>query len=377
MANLVRRDTGLRESASTGLAVHGSAVNDELDLALVDAVRVAPRAPWSKLAGPLGVDPATLSRRWARLASSGDAWVTCYLSVDRLGSGLTALVEVDCVAGRVMDVAARLSAQPWVASVEIVSGGTDLVLTVAALGPAELGRCVLRHIATVPGVRATRTSLVERTLREGSRWRDGALDPEQRRALAATAGDRGGAHRAATPPADWRTDLALAQALGADGRMPLAELAHRTGLPATSLRRRLSRLRSDGRLVLRCDVSPRLNGHPLGTMLWLDVPAAELPSVVPTLAELPQLRMCAVTLGSANLVAYVVTHHPSEQRRFEQELTARFPGVRLLSRQLVFGTVKLVGHLLDAEGRAAGYVPIALADQLCEGRLRPDVPPVE
>ena len=38
---------------------------DELDLALVDALRVDPRAPWSKLAGPLGVDPATLSRRWA------------------------------------------------------------------------------------------------------------------------------------------------------------------------------------------------------------------------------------------------------------------------------------------------------------------------
>ncbi|MEU6242543.1 AsnC family transcriptional regulator [Streptomyces sp. NPDC047024] len=363
MANLVRRDTGLHESAAMVLPVHGSAVIDELDLALVDAVRGAPRAPWSKLAGPLDVDPATLSRRWARLTSSGDAWVTCYLSVDRLGRGLTALVEVDCRAGYVMDAASRLAAQPWVASVEIVAGGTDLVLTVAALGPAELARCVLRHIATVRGVRSTRTSLVERTLREGSRWRDGALDPEQRRALAATVGDRPGAAPPSGSPADWETDLAIAQALGSDGRMPLAELAHRTGLPPTSLRRRLSRLCADGRLVLRCDVSPHLNGHPLGTMLWLDVPAAELSQVVPTLAELPQLRMCAVTLGNANLVAYVVTHHPSEHRRFEQELAARFPGIRLLSRQLVFGRTKLVGHLLDGDGRAVGYVPIAPADR--------------
>ena len=44
---------------------------DELDLALVDALRVDPRAPWSKLAGPLGVDQATLSRRWARLSGDG------------------------------------------------------------------------------------------------------------------------------------------------------------------------------------------------------------------------------------------------------------------------------------------------------------------
>ncbi|MFJ8440171.1 AsnC family protein [Kitasatospora griseola] len=60
---------------------------DELDLALVDALRVDPRAPWSRLAAPLGVDPATLSRRWARLTADGDAWVTCYPSADRIGRG--------------------------------------------------------------------------------------------------------------------------------------------------------------------------------------------------------------------------------------------------------------------------------------------------
>ncbi|MFC7564574.1 AsnC family transcriptional regulator [Actinomadura namibiensis] len=50
---------------------------DELDLALVNALQLDPRAPWSRLSGPLGVDAATLSRRWSRLTESGAAWVTC------------------------------------------------------------------------------------------------------------------------------------------------------------------------------------------------------------------------------------------------------------------------------------------------------------
>ncbi|MFD0330660.1 AsnC family transcriptional regulator [Streptacidiphilus monticola] len=54
----------------------------------------------------------------------------------------------------------------------------------------------------------------------------------------------------------WREDLALAQALGADGRATYAQLAARTGLPPTTLRRRLADLRDSGRLVLRCDASP-------------------------------------------------------------------------------------------------------------------------
>ncbi|WP_241196675.1 AsnC family protein, partial [Streptomyces sp. ADI95-17] len=39
----------------------------ELDLALVDALQAAPRAPWSRIGRALGVDATTAARRWERL----------------------------------------------------------------------------------------------------------------------------------------------------------------------------------------------------------------------------------------------------------------------------------------------------------------------
>ncbi|MFC1416433.1 Lrp/AsnC family transcriptional regulator [Streptacidiphilus cavernicola] len=361
---------------------------DELDLALVDALRVDPRAPWSRLAAPLGVDPATFSRRWARLTAVGDAWVTCYPSTDRLGYGLTALVEVECAADRVAAVAARLARDPQTASIELVTGSADLLLTVGATEPALLTRYVLDRVGAVPGVLRTRTALVERTVREGSRWHDGALDPEQREAIAAVPaaggpaggiGPAGAGARAARvgragvegpagagaqvgaargPGRQIIEDRSLLLALGEDGRMPYAELAQRTGLPATTVRRRLAELRDSGRLVLRCDASPRLTGHPVGLFLWLDLPADRLESAAAWFATLPQARMCAVTVGPANLVTYLMARQLSELRRLEEELARRFPGAGVRDRQLTLRAVKLVGRLLDDEGRATGYVPI-------------------
>ncbi len=44
---------------------------DELDLALVDALQVNPRASWAALGDVLELAPVTLARRWQRLAESG------------------------------------------------------------------------------------------------------------------------------------------------------------------------------------------------------------------------------------------------------------------------------------------------------------------
>lgn len=66
-----------------------------------------------------------------------------------------------------------------------------------------------------------------------------------------------------------------------------------------------------------------------------------------------------MTAGSrANAVANVMTHRIGDARQIEAALARRLPADRVLERQLTLRTVKLVGHLLDAQGRNRGYVPI-------------------
>ncbi|WP_194236484.1 AsnC family protein [Streptomyces phyllanthi] len=70
---------------------------DEIDLALVNALQVAPRASWSVVGQVLGITPTTAARRWDRNATSGAAWVTAYPWLSTWARHYClAFVDVDC-----------------------------------------------------------------------------------------------------------------------------------------------------------------------------------------------------------------------------------------------------------------------------------------
>ena len=56
---------------------------DDGDLALIHALQVAPRVSWAQAGQVLGTSPAALAERWARLRSSGLAWVTAHVDAAR------------------------------------------------------------------------------------------------------------------------------------------------------------------------------------------------------------------------------------------------------------------------------------------------------
>ncbi|MFI5084537.1 MAG: AsnC family protein, partial [Actinomycetales bacterium] len=54
----------------------------EDDLALINALQIAPRMSWADAADVLGVHATSLAARWARLRKQGVAWVTGHLIGD-------------------------------------------------------------------------------------------------------------------------------------------------------------------------------------------------------------------------------------------------------------------------------------------------------
>ncbi|HEX2315183.1 MAG TPA: Lrp/AsnC family transcriptional regulator [Thermomonospora sp.] len=325
---------------------------DELDLALVNALQLDPRAPWSRLAGPLGVDAATLSRRWARLRTAGDAWVTCYAGASQVAYGAFALVEVVCAGGAAHRVAAGVAADPHALSVEQTTGSRDLLLTVSATEPSALGDYVLRRLGTLDGVAATRTHLVQRLHREASRWRLDSLSHEQRRDLERVA------DRDREPGPLRPEELRLMLALGADGRLPYARLAERLGVSETRVRRTLAGMLGGERVVMRCETAHRLAGWRVTGMLWLNVPPTRLGTVAEHLAALREARMVCSVVGEANLLVNVWVHALDDLAALETRLLTRFPEVRVLDRSVTLRWVKRMGRMLDDEGRGVGYVPM-------------------
>src|SRR5437870_1684534 len=82
---------------------------NETDLALVNALQINPRAPWSLIGETLGIGASTAVRRWQRLVDSGSAWLSAFPGGDlarRLG---LAFAQVTCAPGRQIEVARAIA----------------------------------------------------------------------------------------------------------------------------------------------------------------------------------------------------------------------------------------------------------------------------
>ncbi|MGW1025789.1 Lrp/AsnC family transcriptional regulator [Streptomyces sp. NPDC002577] len=339
-----------------------SATLDELDLRLVTVLQGSPRADWQEVGAALGVDPSTAARRWARLSEAGHAWFSCYaVSIEGMPL-IVAFVEVDCVPGRLYEVAAELAGDPHVFTVEHVTGGRDLVLTCVFGSLAEVARYTGMRIGALPGVAASRTQIATALHTEGSRWR---LDKSADK----LAGDsRRGTVRVATGAEPGRSavrreDQALVQALAGDARQSVAELSRRTGLSATTVRRRLRRLEESRALVFRCEVARSLSGWPVSVSLWCAAPPGETARIAAHVSAMREIRLCASLSGPHNLLFAAWLRSIDDIHAFESRLVAPFPDLTVADRAVTLWPVKLAGHVLDPSGRRLGSVPLGRWDQ--------------
>ncbi len=200
----------------------------ELDYAIVHAVQLSPRVPWTQVAASLGTSERVIARRWDRLAEAGEAWVAPAPG-PATATFCAAFALVRCEPGQRLAVAERLAEHPEVASVDVIVGDWDLQLDVVAPSLDALGEFLMRRLEPTAGVHRVETAIGARVYREGSKWELQSLDPQQVRDL--RPGESTGTARIG--PATDDTDRAIINAMMDDGRMAWSDVAARS----TSARR--------------------------------------------------------------------------------------------------------------------------------------------
>lgn len=68
-----------------------------------------------------------------------------------------AYVLVECAPGRAVDVARAMQGKPGVLAADVVSGPTDVIVTIEAADSETIARMVLVEVAGVEGVNRTMT----------------------------------------------------------------------------------------------------------------------------------------------------------------------------------------------------------------------------
>jgi DNA-binding Lrp family transcriptional regulator len=340
-------------------------VPTKLDLGIIHALQVAPRAPWALIGQVLEVDAATVARRWARLDRAGLAWLSAY-PWPRNGSGLQpAFVEVQCDPGGVGLLGATVARDPRVVTVAHMTGSRDLLLSVVT-DSARATWAYVERLRALDGLRSLRVHVVTRAYADGSRWRVRALSVTQQHQFAELLARTDEPLRSRDRPAKRHgRDVSpehlqeLSRALAADPRISVIALAEQLGCNRATAARRLGLALSRGDLVLRCDVARELTDWPVSETFWMHLPHDGYERRAVQLSRLPDVRQCVgLTGGPANLLTSFWMRDVENATQLEGMLLERVPGLRILDSGVAMRFSKRMGQLFDDQERPAGFVPI-------------------
>ncbi|MCP3424466.1 Lrp/AsnC family transcriptional regulator [Rothia sp. AR01] len=322
---------------------------DPLDERLIHALQINGRVRWTELAPVLGVDPATLSRRWEALREGGVAWVSGFFPQRYAG----ALVDISCIPQRVREVEERLIAIPAVHTIDRTSGARDILATVLTDTPRDVWELVTQRIGSLEGVRGTQSHLITSSISEASSWRIRALTAAEAARIPRPHPPRARAPRTLRPEVEG----ALQHALLEDGRAPVSRIARESGISEQRLADGIALMIAQGRLRLRTDVARTVTGWPIYAWYFMRVPARLVGQARAVLPQIPELRTAFVVASQYNLVTAAWLRELDDVVRFEAALESALPGARIMDRSVVFSMGKHMGRVLDPEGRATrGYV---------------------
>jgi DNA-binding Lrp family transcriptional regulator len=333
---------------------------------LIDALQIAPRISWSALGAVLGITPVTAARRWRHLTENGIAWVTVAPGVTYRNAQCLAYVEITCHPAHRMRVAQELATHPPAITVELISGRSDILVTVAASDLTTMSHYLLEHLGKVQHVLTTRAWFATRLYAEGSVWRLGELPPHAAALLDQRRDDRAARRPGGAPQALTEAVKAMLTLLSHDGRASYAELAERAGVSPTTARRQVEYLLASGMILPRTDVAAAICGWPVQAYLWANAPVDARADSAQALSRLRQARLCATVAADSSLVLGTWLRTVEEVHRLELAMAAKLPRVEVVDRLIVLRTVKRMGRLLDEQGRAIGRVPLNFWDDLPE-----------
>lgn len=320
---------------------------DEVDLAVVHALQVAPRAPWTQVGAAVGVDAATAARHWDRLVAERLAWWTVWPTPEQWSATAdVAVVQVRPGPGALDAAADRWCALPWVLGVD----ETPLGLVALAAGDAGLAALAARvREQETDDERLEHVALAQRVLREDSTWRLRVLAPRQVRALEGPAG-------AAEPlPSSAPVTLVheVAAALRDDVRTSHAALGRRLGVSEATARRALARVARAGALRFGCDVAMPAVGLGRGVLLAARAAGEDRDGALARIARDPAVHRVAELVDDAPLLVALRTATLERLPELERGWGS---AVEVVGRTTVVRARKRNGHLLDAEGRSCGHV---------------------
>lgn len=133
---------------------------DSSDIQIIEQLRKHGRLSLRKLADRVDISASTVSNRFNRLKEENVIkGFQPLLDYEKLGFGLTALIQLTVESGKMDTVVENLEQVSFVESVYVVTGDTDVVVICRFRGREEMNNGA-RSLQDIEGVDGTKTNVV-------------------------------------------------------------------------------------------------------------------------------------------------------------------------------------------------------------------------
>jgi DNA-binding Lrp family transcriptional regulator len=243
------------------------------------------------------------------------------------------MLRIKVLRGRLDALTTALAARDDIPFIDVSAGG-DEISAIAATDVGARNRLVFEQLPATTAVTAVTAQSVLHVFSDAADWRLDVLTPAERSALSVANPEP------LTRPDD--VDQQILAALADDARASAAAVATATGLPDSTVRRRLAALAEHGHLRTQVVVDPGRLGLTVDANLWLQVPPGQLEPIGLALAAHPAVHGTLATTGPAPLHLAVWLRDLDALYRFvANDLGAL--GVQVLDIVLVGRAVKRPG----------------------------------
>src|SRR4051812_25565778 len=124
------------------------------------------------------------------------------------------------------------------------------------------------------------------------------------------------------------TDRTIIRLLQQNARISYAELSRATGIPESTVRRRMERLQQRGIIEFAMLADPSKLGYDIRAMIGLRVELTRLNEIADTLRSLNEVTFAAFLTGSFDVMIQVVVQSQEALVEFLTQRVARIEGVR-------------------------------------------------
>lgn len=331
-----------------------SAVLRPEDVRIIRALQIAPRSSFASIAAALGLTEGAVTRQYRQLRADGVIRVAGIVDPGALGQSKW-IVRLRCRPGSALAIADALAKRDDVNWVALGAAGTEVTCAVRSRTREQSDDLLGQRLPRTAAVIDINASAMLRQFvgGRGHYWAAlrGTLTQEQEAMLGNDGSPFVEAPVVAREPVDLTPeDEKLLDALAADGRASLVDLASAADLTPGRASRRLQALLRRRVVHIDVEIVPAAMGYRARANLWLRAHPSAVKGIGRALAQEPEIGFAAAVSGAYNIQAVAHCRDLDELFEFTSDRIGSLAGLQSMEVSPLLQQIKQAGTLV-ADGR--------------------------